>query len=146
MTDNEYDQAMRGFKSGLYRGIVNVDMLTTGYDNPSIDAIFVARAMMSLALWYQIVGRGTRIDPTGIKKDCVIVDYCGNVDRFGPVEDLECLDIPGYGWGMFGAGGKLLTGIRMDGSEMYAPNKPFTKYNCSELAIYRKNMYRTETA
>jgi len=98
-----------------------------------------------MALWYQIIGRGTRIDPKKVKKDCVVVDYCGNIERFGKVEHLTVEDIPGYGWGMFGENGRLLTDLHMDGSEVRHDKKLWTKENCYQLKQYRTSYYRTET-
>jgi len=58
-------------------------------------------------LYYQIVGRATRIDNN--KENALIIDLAGNVDRFGYVEDItfEKERI----WKMYGTGGKLLSGI-----------------------------------
>ena len=58
-------------------------------------------------MYYQIIGRGTRIDPD--KKDCLICDFGGNVVRFGRVEDITFEQ--GKLWRMFGTGGRLLSGI-----------------------------------
>lgn len=47
----------------------------------------IARSTMSLALYYQIVGRGMRIAPT--KKDAWIVDLGGNINFFGKIETMK---------------------------------------------------------
>lgn len=54
-------------------------------------------------------GRAVRV---GNKKNALIVDCCGNYDRFGPIENLSVEDYAGYGWGMFSED-RLLTGIPM---------------------------------
>lgn len=77
------------FKEGRIRWLVNIDVLTTGFDATRIDAIAVLRATQSPGLFAQICGRGFRIDPS--KKNCLILDFGGNVDRHGP------LDSPMYG-------------------------------------------------
>lgn len=75
--------------------------LTTGYDYPELDTIVMARPTMSLAMYYQIVGRGIRPSEG---KDGWFVDMCGNVGRFGKVDDLELMEeTPGRGtWCVYG--------------------------------------------
>lgn len=86
--DNETRRnILSGFKSGKIKVVVNVGVLTTGFDYPELETILIARATMSLSLYYQIVGRGIRIHPN--KKESFIVDMCENFERFGKVEDLE---------------------------------------------------------
>jgi DNA repair protein RadD len=72
------------FKAGLLRWLVNVDVLTTGFDAPNIDAIAILRATMSAGLAAQMVGRGLRICPE--KTDCLILDFGQNFKRFGPLD------------------------------------------------------------
>ena len=98
---------IRRFKAGEIRVIFNVRVLSTGFDYTGIDCIVFGISTASIALYYQIVGRGTRIDPQ--KKDCLIVDLGGNVSRFGRVEDITFEH--GKMWRMFGTGGRLLSGI-----------------------------------
>lgn len=57
-------------------------------------------------------GRLVRKDPNNPDKVGLVVDCCGNYDRFGPVEDLSIEEFGGYGWGMFSKN-RLLTGIPM---------------------------------
>jgi hypothetical protein len=80
---------------------------STGFDYTGIDCIIFGISTASIALYYQIVGRGTRIDAD--KKDCLIIDLAGNVERFGRVEDITFEK--GKIWRMFGTGSKLLSGI-----------------------------------
>lgn len=72
------------FASGNLRWIVNVDCLTTGWDAPRTDCIVVARGTQSAGLFMQIVGRGTRLHNG--KSECHIIDFGGNVERFGPID------------------------------------------------------------
>jgi DNA repair protein RadD len=51
------------FKSGELKYLVNVGVLTTGFDCPTIDMVAIMRATMSASLYVQIVGRGLRIHP-----------------------------------------------------------------------------------
>jgi len=74
------------FKGGEIKTVFNVGVLTTGFDFPELETIVLARPTMSLALYYQMVGRGIRISPN--KKSCYVVDLCDNVKKFGKVETL----------------------------------------------------------
>jgi DNA repair protein RadD len=106
----ERDETIRKFKTGVTRIIFNVRVLSTGFDFTGIDCIILGISTASIALYYQIIGRGTRIDPE--KTDCLICDLGGNVKRFGRVEDI--VFEKGGMWRMFGTGGKLLSGIPID--------------------------------
>lgn len=104
---DERETTIRRFKSGELRVIFNVRVLSTGFDYTGIDCLVLGISIASIALYYQIVGRGTRIDPN--KRDCLICDLGGNFDRFGRVEDITFEQ--GKIWRMFGTGGRLLSGI-----------------------------------
>jgi DNA repair protein RadD len=107
MHKDEREKVIADFRSGKTRVMFNVRVLSTGFDYTGIDCIIFGISTASIALYYQIVGRGTRID--GGKKDCLIIDLAGNVERFGKVEDIffEKDKL----WRMFGTGGKLLSGV-----------------------------------
>lgn len=100
-------ETIERFKTGEIRVIFNVRVLSTGFDYTGIDCIVLGISTASIALYYQIIGRGTRIDPN--KEDCLICDLGGNVSRFGRVEDI--VFEKGKLWRMFGTGGRLLSGI-----------------------------------
>lgn len=108
MPDKERDMIIEGFKAGRIREVINVNILSTGFDFPELDCIIYARATASLALYYQILGRGTRIHPN--KPDCLIIDYAGNLPRFGKIEELRYVQVKGY-WKLVGEGDKVLTGV-----------------------------------
>ncbi|MCC8037476.1 MAG: DUF3820 family protein [Bacteroidales bacterium] len=95
------------FKAGKIRVIFNVRVLSTGFDYTGIDCIILGISTASIALYYQIIGRATRIDKD--KEDALIIDLGGNVSRFGRVEDITFEK--GKIWRMFGSGGRLLSGI-----------------------------------
>lgn len=103
----ERDFMVEGFTNGDIPVAINVNVLATGYDNPEIDAIITGRPTSSVALAYQQLGRGVRLFPG--KDDCLIVDFSGNVERFGKIEELTFEEIPYYGWGMFNGKGELLS-------------------------------------
>ncbi|MDR0864983.1 MAG: DUF3820 family protein [Candidatus Symbiothrix sp.] len=103
----ERETVIHDFRSGKTRVMFNVRVLSTGFDFTGIDCIILGISTASIALYYQIIGRATRIDPD--KKDAIIIDLAGNVERFGRVEDI--VFEKGTIWRMFGTGGKLLSGI-----------------------------------
>jgi len=72
------------FKRGSLRWLVNVDVLTTGFDAPCVDAIAVLRATCSPGLFAQICGRGFRLSPG--KADCLVLDFGENIKRHGPLD------------------------------------------------------------
>ncbi len=77
------------FKAGALRALVNVNVLTTGFDATCVDCVVVLRATCSPGLFYQICGRGLRLHPG--KTDALILDYGSNIARHGPLDD------PNYG-------------------------------------------------
>lgn len=108
--DVERKSILERFKAGALQVVVNVGVLTTGFDYPELETIVLGRPTMSLALYYQMVGRAIR--PCEGKK-AWIVDLCGNINRFGYVENLW-LDQPSAGmWRVSGycGGWKQLTNI-----------------------------------
>ena len=90
---SERDRILQEFKAGKIRVVANVGVLTTGFDFPALDTVVMARPTLSLAMYYQIVGRLLRPFPG---KDPWFIDLCGNVRRFGHVEHLW-IDCPTQG-------------------------------------------------
>lgn len=72
---------LEGFKRGNFQVLCNCSILTTGYDEPSIETVIVNRATLSLPLWLQMCGRGSRTH-TG-KTHFNIIDMGGNVYKHG---------------------------------------------------------------
>ena len=83
----ERDRILTAFKSGPLESVVNYGVLTTGFDAPNIDLLALLRMTTSPGLYTQILGRGMRTHPD--KRDCLVLDYAGNVERFGPVTDIR---------------------------------------------------------
>lgn len=103
------EMILNQFKSGEIQVVANVGVLTTGFDYPELDTIVMARPTMSLALWYQIVGRAIRPHPS--KKAGWIVDLCGNIKRFGEVKDLRLVNGGNGKWAVY-SGYRQLTNVR----------------------------------
>lgn len=77
---------LKDFKDGRYKALVNYGVLTTGVDVKDIDTIIMLRGTKSPGLWLQILGRGMRTHNT--KSECVVLDYGGNVSRFGAIDKI----------------------------------------------------------
>ena len=72
---SERDQIVDDFKQRKFKYLVNVSVLTTGFDAPHVDVIAILRPTESNSLYQQIVGRGLRLEAG--KTDCFILDYTG---------------------------------------------------------------------
>ena len=81
MPDSERNQIISDFKSGKLRIIVQVTILSVGFDHPELDCIITGRPTASLSWWYQFVGRVTRIHPD--KANALVIDFVGSVPKFG---------------------------------------------------------------
>lgn len=80
-------ETLGDFKAGRLKYLVNINVLTTGFDAPNIDCVGLLRPTASPGLYYQMVGRGFRTAPG--KTDCLILDFGGNVARHGPIDDMQ---------------------------------------------------------
>ncbi|MDX8563447.1 DEAD/DEAH box helicase [Elizabethkingia sp. HX WHF] len=92
--NNERERILSQFKSGKIKCVVNVGVLTTGFDYPALEVVLIARSTMSLALYYQMVGRAMRTSKETGKKDAWIVDLGGNINFFGKVETMKIEQTP----------------------------------------------------
>ena len=105
----EREAILERFKSGETEVVANVGVLSTGFDFPALDTIILARPTMSLALFYQMVGRAIRPFPG---KEGWVIDLCGSVTKFGKVEDLWIDPCENGKW-VITSNGKQLTNIIM---------------------------------
>ena len=116
----ERDKLIKQFKNLDIKFLVNVSVLTTGFDAPHVDLIAILRPTQSVSLYQQIVGRGLRLAPD--KKDCLVIDYAGNsfnlhhpeVGEKRPAPDTEPVQVfcPSCGfanifWGKTDSEGKV---------------------------------------
>lgn len=100
----ERECILADFKAGRLHVVANVGVLTTGFDFPALSTVVLARPTMSLALYYQMVGRAIRPYPG---KEPWVVDLCGNCQRFGRVEDLVMYQDPRGLWAVYSHGRQL---------------------------------------
>ena len=69
------------------RILVNVGLLTRGYNYRALDCVVFMRSTMSLSLYVQIVGRVIRSHED--KDQGYIIDYGGNIERFGAIDQIK---------------------------------------------------------
>lgn len=82
------DTLFKDFKNGDITVLINAGIATTGFDEPSIETIVINRATMSLSLWLQMLGRGSRLFEG--KTHFNILDFGDNQSRLGTYsEDRE---------------------------------------------------------
>lgn len=72
---SERNEIVNDFKKKKFKYLVNVSVLTTGFDAPHVDMIAILRPTESNSLYQQIIGRGLRLADD--KKDCFVLDYTG---------------------------------------------------------------------
>jgi DNA repair protein RadD len=77
---------VEGFRAGAIPVVANVGVLGLGFDFPALDTVVLARPTVSLALYYQQVGRLLRPSPG--KTSAWVVDLVDQVRQFGPIEAL----------------------------------------------------------
>lgn len=80
------ESILERFKAKRIKYLVNVAVLTTGFDAPHVDCIAILRKTESAGLWAQIMGRGLRLCDG--KSDCLVLDYTTNIDDHFPDGDL----------------------------------------------------------
>ncbi|ALR15841.1 DEAD/DEAH box helicase [Vibrio natriegens] len=117
----ERDAIIQAFKNREIKYLVNVSVLTTGFDAPHVDLIAILRPTESVSLYQQIVGRGLRLSEG--KSECLVLDYAGNsydlyqpeVGDSKPDSTSEIITIPcpacGFNnnfWGKLDSNGFLL--------------------------------------
>jgi len=85
--DNTYSKkdrkmVLKWFKETPHAILTSVSILTTGFDEPTVNTIILNRATKSLGLYYQMIGRGSRILKN--KDTFTVIDLGNNMHRFGP--------------------------------------------------------------
>lgn len=101
---DERDRIINGFKDGTIKTVFNMGVLTTGFDCPELDCIYLLRPTKSLALYYQMLGRGVRIADG--KKDCYVLDYSGSFKELGDIESIKFKQENGF-WEVYANNQKM---------------------------------------
>jgi type I site-specific restriction endonuclease len=94
----ERKEILQWFKETPDAILTSVSILTTGFDEPTVDTIILNRATKSLTLYFQMIGRGSRILPG--KKSFKVLDLGNNAARFGlweaPIDWKEIFAYPDF--------------------------------------------------
>lgn len=87
---------INAFRAGRVKCLVNVGVLTTGFDVPEVDFIALLRATKSPVLYVQIAGRGMRCVGANMvesaangKSDCLWADFTDTTAIMGPVDAVQ---------------------------------------------------------
>lgn len=93
----ERERHIERLRNGDYDYLCNNAVLTTGTDIPRIDCVVLFRATKSRGLYMQILGRGMRL--FNGKENCLVLDYGGNMQRFGAIDQQPDMSKPREGCG-----------------------------------------------
>ena len=127
--EEERRQILSDFKSGAVTVLVNVGVLTEGFDEPSIEAIILAKPTRSSLLYTQIVGRGTRLFEG--KEHCMIIDIADTTKGKKPIGLPTLLGMPAE----FDLQGQSLTDIADEFEKLKetAPGEASTVLNMEDI-------------
>lgn len=92
----ERDRILEQFRLGNINGLLSIEILTAGFDEPTVDCVIMATATKSWRKFIQCVGRGIRLIGNSIeestangKKDCHLLDFGGNIEEHGLPTDRK---------------------------------------------------------
>ena len=81
------DKYLTEFKNGALKGLISIEILTAGFDEPSLSCVILATKMSAWKKYVQCAGRGIRLYGNSFaesiangKKDCLLLDFCGNIE------------------------------------------------------------------
>ena len=80
-TKKQRSEILKWFKETPNAILTSVSILTTGFDEPTVKCIMINRATKSLTLYYQMIGRGSRLMKD--KNSFEVIDLGNNFYRFG---------------------------------------------------------------
>lgn len=80
-TAKERKEILQWFREKPDAILTSVSILTTGFDEPSLECIILNRATKSLTLYFQMIGRGSRVFKD--KREFTVIDLGNNLNRFG---------------------------------------------------------------
>lgn len=91
MSDSERANALKQHERGIIQVLINVAVLTEGYDSPTVDCVLLLRPSSHKSTMIQMIGRGLRtVDPErhlgAVKTDCIVIDFGTSVLTHGSLE------------------------------------------------------------
>lgn len=89
-TESKREQYISQLKDNSIQGLISIEILTAGFDEPTVSLVIMATKTMQWKKYIQCVGRGLRLIGQNIKesilngkKDCYLLDFCGNIEEHG---------------------------------------------------------------
>jgi len=127
----ERETILAQFAKGQISVIVNVGVLTEGFDEPSLEAIIIAKPTRSTLLYTQIVGRGTRLFEG--KEHCIIIDIADTTKGKKPIGLPTLLGMPPE----FDLQGQSLTDVaeKFEELESYCPGEAVRVLNPDDIQV-----------
>ena len=91
--DGGTDKALRKnyidlFRNGDIQVLCNYGVLSTGFDAPKTNVVFISRPTSSIVLYSQMIGRGLRGPAIGGTENCILVDVKDNIADYGDNERI----------------------------------------------------------
>jgi superfamily II DNA or RNA helicase len=90
----ERERIYKALDKGEYKVLTSVNVISIGFDVPSVECGLLLRPTESWALHIQQIGRVMRISPKTGKEYGIIIDQAGNIGRLGKPEDIKDYDLP----------------------------------------------------
>ena len=95
-SDTKRDEYIEQLRTKKIKGLISIEILTAGFNEPSVSCIIMATATMQWKKYIQSVGRGIRLIGNSIdesiknnKPNCYLLDFGGNIERHGMPEDRK---------------------------------------------------------
>ena len=90
------DLIFKRYESGVTKGLISIEILTAGFDDPTVSCVIMASPTKSWKKYIQCAGRGIRLLGNTIdesvkngKSDCILLDCCGCVEEHGMPDDRK---------------------------------------------------------
>jgi len=80
-------KAVKDFNDGKLEVLINFNIFSTGFDDPLIDCVIIARPTFSVVLYSQMVGRGLRGVKNGGTENCLLVNVIDNIVNLPDIEN-----------------------------------------------------------
>ncbi len=94
---DERAQMLHDLEFGDLQVIVNVAVLTEGFDAPPVSCVILTRPCSQKGTMVQMIGRGLRIldpelYPNTVKTDCIVMDFGTSIITHGGLDETANLD------------------------------------------------------
>ncbi len=166
MSGSDRRLALARFQQGSARVIVNVAVLTEGWDYPPTSCVLLLRPSSYRSTMIQMVGRGLRtIDPKEhpgiIKTDCIVLDFGTSTLMHGSLEQdvlldgsvhqgesptKECPDcgaiVPLSAQECALCGYEFISDVTSEDLECFAGRRPLENFSLTEIDLLKRSSFR----